>query len=366
MTLSGVREFISSNVRRHPRLRKFLISIVEGYIEYKKTVYGLCVRPLHFLRHVRKSTVIVVPGFLGFRGGVFNPGTIANGDGVLLLAKGQVCPWWKARGAMRHLFMAGAPVLMKLDSEFRLCEGNIISDLQGFPVDKSYAIEDFRLFEWGEQIIVNHGLTYLNDDSSNVEQGTVLPCLSILNAKLFSLTLCGFIQVDFPVCKVEKNWMFASSTGQLYLFYSINPYRVLRMEEYSSLSFITVINHVGFSKLSDPGGFGTFVSFSTNPIDFDEQHWLMIIHQIEPRYFGRCYHHWAVLIDKYSLLPCKITSKAIFSGMGARGRNPGIRYLTSVIRKGDKLIFFNGEGDVYTTMVEMAVSVIECLWIDVE
>jgi hypothetical protein len=38
-------------------------------------------------------------------------------------------------------------------------------------------------------------------------------------------------------------------------------------------------------------------------------------------------------------LPVKITSKPLFSGMGARGRLPGIRYISSVIKKRMKSYF---------------------------
>ncbi|MDT8390376.1 MAG: hypothetical protein RRC34_07700 [Lentisphaeria bacterium] len=169
-------------------------------------------------------------------------------------------------------------------------------------------------------------------------------------------------QLDFPIGDFEKNWMYAALGQKLWLFYSVNPYRVLRLKNDGEFQFQTVINTDEFEKLKDPGGFGTRVSLSANPIDYDDKHLLLIIHQIQHRVTGRCYFHWAVLIDKKTLLPVKISSKPIFDGKGARGRTPGIRYISSILKDTDDIVFFAGEGDVYCTLARKTISGLDMLW----
>ena len=81
-----------------------------------------------------------------------------------------------------------------------------------------------------------------------------------------------------------------------------------------------------------------------------------MVHQIDNKISGRCYFHWAVLIDKKSLLPVKISSKPIFSGMGARGKTPGIRYISSILKTENEILFFAGEGDVYVTVTKKPIA----------
>ena len=139
----------------------------------------------------------------------------------------------------------------------------------------------------------------------------------------------------------------------------------VELDDENDLRFKTFINQDLSAKIQDPGGFGTRVSFSTNPIDFDEKYWLVIIHQIKFQITGRCYYHWAVLIDKETKLPVKMTSKPIFSGMGARGRVPGYRYISSVLKRGDELLFFAGEGDIYVTVTKKKIKEIENLLVNI-
>jgi hypothetical protein len=52
------------------------------------------------------------------------------------------------------------------------------------------------------------------------------------------------------------------------------------------------------------------------------------------------------------MLPVKISAKPIFTGMGARGRTPGVRYISSILKTDDEILFFAGEGDVYVTVTK--------------
>jgi hypothetical protein len=41
--------------------------------------------------------------------------------------------------------------------------------------------------------------------------------------------------------------------------------------------------------------------------------------------------------------------------MGARGRTPGIRYISSILKVNNEILFFAGEGDVYVTVTKKTI-----------
>lgn len=364
--LSKIRDAFVVKVNKNPLLKKGLLCLYNYYYDARPVVVGWLIRIPAYIQNLLYSKVIAKPGTLGFRGGAFNPGALCMENGeILLLAKSQVLPWYKARGKYKKHYLLGAPISGVLNEiTLTISKPWVINALQGFPSPEEFAIEDFRMFWWKGKRIVNHSFIDRREITSG-NQSLVKPALSLLNDQQKTLELIGFPQLDFPVEQVEKNWLYGEKKGQLFLFYSVSPYRVLRLDNEADWYFSTVIDRDVPAVLQDPGGFGTRVSFSTNPIDFDEQHWLVLIHQIKHQVTGRCYYHWALLIDKETLQPSKITSKPIFSGMGTRGRVPGYRYISSVLKKGDELLFFAGEGDVYVTLTTKKIDAIERYWIPI-
>ena len=180
-----------------------------------------------------------------------------------------------------------------------------------------------------------------------------------------AFTYLGAPKLDFDIQPKEKNWVFIEHNGQLYLFYSFHPFRVLKLENLSSLSFSTILDRQLNPKLGDIGGFGTFVSYSTNPVDYDDQHFLTLIHQCDPKGAGRLYYQWGVLLDKNSLLPMRITSAPLFSGIGARGPLMGVLYVMSVIKFENDFLFLNGEGDSFVTYTKLPKGRLDGLWSDI-
>lgn len=156
--------------------------------------------------------------------------------------------------------------------------------------------------------------------------------------------------------------MFTASEGELYLFYTFHPYRVLKLSNRRTLTFSTIINQPLSPQLGDIGGFGTFVSYSTNPVDYDEQHFMLLVHQVDPSRMGRLYYHWGVLIDKATMYPTQVTAEPLFSGVGARGVLRGVVYVMSVIPRGHEFIFYCGEGDTYLSRTTIAKDKLDRLW----
>ena len=60
----------------------------------------------------------------------------------------------------------------------------------------------------------------------------------------------------------------------------------------------------------------------------------------------------------------KISSKSIFSGMGARGRVPGIRYISSIVKAENEILFFAGEGDVYVSVTKKKITELQTLFVN--
>lgn len=357
-----MKTFLKKTGNYFPRLKKSVINLLDTYADYKKVALGYLVRFPSYYRNKKEAHVLAKPGILGFKGGAFNPGAVHRQGKIILLAKATHVPWYKARGKKRDFFLKGSPLIFTLNQDLsREKKVEIIKNFKGFPENRPWAIEDMRLFTFRNSIYINHSLVEFGKDDSWFGQGSVSASLSILNVEEPSISFSQVPQLDFPKQKIEKNWMYLEHDHQLYLFYSLNPYRVLVQEQGV---FMTKIHQDLGGKLKDIGGFGTMVSQSTNPIDFDEEHYLMVIHQIENRNFGRCYHHWTLLISKQTLLPVKISSQPLFSGLGARGRTPGIRYISSIQKKGDEILFFAGEGDIYVTATRKKINEIESLFVN--
>lgn len=355
--LTDINDYLLLQINRFPNLKGRLVKLIDFLFEFRKVAAGNLIRNPALILHVMRSKVIAKPGTMGF-GAIFNPGALLENDRIIMLAKGQWVPWFKTRGARRKYYLKGQPTVFVLDQKTNIQEQKIITDILDFPQKERWAIEDTRMFWWKGRKMVNHSLVMIGPVDGVDNQISVKSSLSVLENEAKTIRFCGFPQLDFPVQNFEKNWVYQETENDLLLFYAINPFRVLRLENENELHFKTIINQPLSNKITNPGGFGTMVSFSANPIDFNEDYWLMIVHQIDNKISGRCYYHWAVLVSKATKVPEKMTAKPIFSGMGARGRTPGIRYISSVLKLDDEILFFAGEGDVQVTVTRKPVEAI--------
>jgi hypothetical protein len=334
---------------------------VRGWLhQWAALIADLVRRPWAHVSHRMRFKVIAGPGFLGFRGGAFNPGAVVKNDGdILLLAKGQVQHWRYARPAD---YMRGAPVVVSLDERLRVRSTATIPKLDQLPSDNDTEVEDFRMFTFGGEIWVNHYLIeVLRTEQTRGYRGSRV-CLSRFNAATNELTFLGHPRIDFEAQPREKNWVFMESNGELYLLYTFRPYRVLKLVDRQTLTFSTVVNRVYDIDVESLGGFSKPVSYSTNPIPYDGDHLLVLVHQSVRTPAGRCYYHWGVLLDKHDLAPQRVTSRPLVTGTGARGPLRGVLYVSSVIKLRNDFVLFNGEGDSYLTRTTVSKAKIERLW----
>jgi hypothetical protein len=319
--------------------------------------------PWIHLTHRFRFKVITRPGLLGFCGGAFNPGAVrTDKQYIILLAKAQLQHWLDADPAD---YMRGSPVVVSLDRSLRMDSIDTISSLDRFPSNGDTEIEDFRLFPFAGEIWVNHNLIEVSRSEKKTGYLGSRVCISHFNPATKELTFLGHPQIDFQARPREKNWVFIESGDELYLLYSFCPYRVLKLIDRPSLAFSTVISRVIDIDFQDIGGFAAAVSYSTNPIHYDDDYLLVLVHQSIRRHGGRCYYHWGVLLDKNSLHPKKVTSRPLLSGIGARGELRGVLYVASVIKMGEDFVLFNGEGDSYLTRTSVPKAKFERLWSNV-
>ena len=324
-------------------------------------------RPLQSAQLWRQSSVLSSPGVAGFRGGAFNPGFIPEPDGtLLLLAKAQFLHWSLALRTNPELFAAGAPVGLRVANPYaRRIDSHVVlrwkahEGVEGSP-------EDLRTFRLGATWLVNHAVVH----ASQAGAFRAMQVVSEYDATNSELRMLGRPQLDFPVRGMEKNWQYyfddgrAAVTGStgLLLIYEFSPLRVLVCSDREQWRFETVINQPLVAALSDPGGFGSPVSLSTNPVVYDDSHLLLLIHQVDRSRGYRCYFNWAVLLCRSSLIPTHISSSPIFDGRLSRGVLPGVVYPTAVLMQGDDVLVFCGEGDSHITRHRFTRDQLDAQW----
>jgi hypothetical protein len=252
--------------------------------------------------------------------------------------------------------------MILLDKTMKIISSNPILSRVDFPTDDTLAIEDFRLFPFKSEIWVNHALIPVITSDNRVGYNDCTQALSILDDKTMTLTFAGQPTLDVTLNRKEKNWVYIELNNELYLFYSIHPYRILKLADAGTLEFRTVVHKQFGARLGDVGGFGTMVSFSTNPVEYDDRHLLTVIHQVDKRGSGRFYYHWGLLTEKDSLMPKMITSGPIITGLGARGKLKGICYVMSAIPGSTDITFYCGEGDTHVTRIAITRAKLDKLW----
>ena len=99
------------------------------------------------------------------------------------------------------------------------------------------------------------------------------------------------------------------------LLYSLSPFVLLKSA--GDLRFQTVIRH-DMAGLAGLGGFDARLSLGTNPTRYGPDHLLVMAHKFQMVDGERLYFHWALLLDRRTLLPTRISSAPIFVGGHSR------------------------------------------------
>ncbi len=306
------------------------------------------------------------PGFLGFGGGLMNPGAVPMDEGILLLGKATDRHWLTSAGAAYaagdwRMYLSGAPVLLRLDRSLRLQSAEPVQLGPDFPTERK-AFEDFRLYRHDNRIFVHGVQAEIEILPDKITYWETRQWHAELDVERRVLTGFSHPQLDLPLAGAEKNWCYFVSGEHLYLLYSFAPFVLLRST--GGLQFETVIRQPLSPALADLGGFTARLSLGTNPVPYDRDHLFLMIHKFDMVDDERRYFHWAVLLDRETLLPRKISSVPLFVGGKARGVLPGIIYVMAAVERQGEMFFSLCESDSHASFLTVPTRELDALWTD--
>ncbi len=273
---------------------------------------------------------------------IINPGALYRNKQFHLLCRGEINDsTWIGYWSESH----ATPVWCILGDDFETMDYFF---LHYRDLPKGHRPEDWRLFNFDGQLYSNHSIYMENDDELVCRPG-----ISTIDLNSRELSLCMVLDPPFKANMEEKNWSMFVHEGKLLCIYSFDPYIVLHID---------LVNRKTSTVVNDGGGvFGwidkssRFISVSTNPISWDEQHYIIFVHDYldldESDQRNRVYMQYAVLIDKLTLIPNSVIPSPLLMGGQEQGRHPGVHYTMSLVNKDKKLYAFYGEGDTHSGVV---------------
>lgn len=292
---------------------------------------------------IKKRERLIDAGQFGClsRGGVFNPGVIEIDGRLHLLCRAEASEaTWK--GAFRETRAAAF-----------WCELNDDLTLRDFVAFSHHPVreqrpEDWRLFRYDGRIYTNHSVYSWDGDQMRCHVA-----VSEMDLERRHIGQGQTFTTSLPLRTQEKNWAMFSHQGRLLCIYSIDPYIVLEIDLETGKTEIAVSGGSFEFTVSYRSGFGLFNS--TNPIVWDDDHYLTFFHTYMrsnvPRDRNRLYLQYAMLIDRETLLPSAVTPEPVVTGGDEEGTHPGVHYTMSLAKYGDDLCAFYGEGDMHTGLL---------------
>ena len=295
---------------------------------------------------VRGQRCIIEAGQFGSETacGLINPGVLQREGSFQVLCRGELDDSTWLGDWSKNL---ATPVWCVLDEDFTV-RGHCFLRYPALP--GRFRPEDWRLFEFDGVVLTNHSV-YL-------EHGSRLHCrpgISTIDLDRRELALRHLLVPPFEPSPEEKNWALFAHEGVLLCVYSFNPYTVLELDFATGISEVVV--RARPTQYEWLGAGGRFIGNSTNPIRWDDDHYIMFVHDYLapdwPEQRNRLYMQYAVLISTTSLLPTSIVPTPLLIGGRERGRYAGVHYTTSLVNRDNALYAFYGEGDSHSGVVEL-------------
>src|SRR5581483_8103416 len=183
-------------------------------------------------------------GFLGLRGGVFNPGAAIFDGRLFVLARGEAVRLRRLNLVPSAMDDSALPIWLDLDDGLDLIRHRVI---ERRPRHLRWRMEDFRLFTYRGALYSNHAMIrrsllhlFLPYWAARLTRVSGQPGISRVDPETGRLDLLGPIDVDVPCARYEKNWVVFERDGDLFLIYSLAPYTVLRLVDWERRRFETV------------------------------------------------------------------------------------------------------------------------------
>jgi hypothetical protein len=303
-------------------------------------------------------------GSYGFAAGVMNAAVVPGSEPLQVLARGERVPWPVQKRNQSHtgFLSASQPILFTLGSGLNILEAREVSftNQEQFKLSR---FEDFRFFEFDNTTYASHVIMRCEErgfDRKPVRPQELQTAMGIsrFEREQLSLTHVGTIGIDKPISHIEKNWALFVHNGRINLIYSFNPFRRFGAESLDGLLFRSECENILRLPMPDDG---IPLRNSINPIDYDDEHLLHIVHKSYPE---KRYVFWAVLIDKKNLLPTRITRRPLVSGPSALWKS--IIYICSAAIRGDELYLFGGIDDCAIGTWRIAITALNKEWVSIQ
>lgn len=283
------------------------------------------------------------PGFLGLPGSVFNPGAVVFNGRLLVVGRGE-----EARPP-RHLHDTASPIWLDVDDT-----GTVVGHRRTARarIHPRWRLEDFRLFTYRGGLYSNHAMIrrglrhWFPRLSARMSPPAGTPGLSRVDPETGRFDLLGPMHLDRPCARYEKNWVLFADGDRLLLIYSLSPYRLFELDQWSTRRFRLLIEADSVVPADADGR----LSSSANPIAYDADHYLGMCHCHDR---GGIYHTWAIKISRASLRPVAVTDRPVLAGGQATGKLSNVVYPMAVTADEARVRFFFGEGDVACGWAEL-------------
>lgn len=300
------------------------------------------------------------------KGGIFNPGALDFGKNIILLARSEKYPAKKILKKEEYYLNTCSPLLMTFNQDKK-------KDLQKIKINyqnkNPSRMEDFRLFKFKNKIYSNFSITIWPKGTSfkqlAKEQFKKRMLIGELDLKNKELNNIREIKTDIKLQNWEKNWVFFQKGKDLCLIYSFYPkFKLLKLTNQKNWTFKTIISKKKDLPIKTLNK--KTLRLSTNPIEYDKNSFLILVHLRNKNLNKNYYQFWGVLIDKTSLLPIKITKKPLFKSPGSLWKSQKqIIYVSSVVKNGENFIFFMGKEDKKTFYSKLNKKVLESSWLNI-
>lgn len=300
-------------------------------------------------------------GSFSFGAGVFNPGAVNVEGKTYLLPRAEELAWADQKADVTSYFSAVTPLLLTLDSENRLTSARAVG-VEHAPDSATHRLEDFRLFRFRQNTFVNCSVITSPEEHPEKnhpvrpERLRARVALVQLEVATPRLTWLGLPTVDLALAETEKNWGFFGDDDRLFLLYSFAPYRLLRARNWPVLDFVTEISE----EISLPiDGDGLTLRNSINPVDYDTRHWLHIVHKVYP---GKQYSFWAVLLNKETLRPVRLSARPLARSWHSAAAS--IIYCCAALVDAEAVRLFAGWDDSSTALAVIPRARLDSEWTD--
>jgi hypothetical protein len=229
------------------------------------------------------------------------------------------------------------------------------------PPASTHRLEDFRLFTHAGQVVSNHAILRL-PAPARAGRPVALDRLetrvgfSLLDPVRAELRFLGEPRLPRPLARTEKNWSCFSRGEELFLLYSPAPYRLYRCTDWDRLEFK---EHLA-ADWSLPGSSPDLPPLrnSINPVLYDENHWLHIVHRVYP---DKRYAFWPVLISRQTLRPVRSTRQPIACGAWSGG--DGLLYLSAAVAAPATIELYFGAEDCATGSTRVSRRELDAAWL---